>query len=140
MIMMEYFSQRFGSGEFIGSTFWLGICTLLIVLKFCASLLSFLADFAAEFSVDAQKEKSWIILARAGFITHGVSVLLVFVLSSAMISITGSNITTPGQPPTQLPMKYIISSFWEGQEGAFLLWQFWLVIMGFVGIKSAEEF
>ena len=24
-----------------------------------------------------------------------------------------------------LPVYYIISSFWEGQEGSFLLWQFW---------------
>jgi cytochrome c-type biogenesis protein CcmF len=140
--MMEYFSQRFGSGEFIGEHLWLGnLGTLLIVLSFCASLLSFLAYFAAEFSVDAHKEKSWRTLARAGFITHGVSVLLVFVLLFLMILNHWFEYHYAWRhSSTQLPMKYIISSFWEGQEGSFLLWQFWLVIMGFAGIKLLKSF
>ena len=29
-----------------------------------------------------------------------------------------------------MPMRYIFSSFWEGQEGSFLLWIFWHVILG----------
>ena len=30
----------------------------------------------------------------------------------------------------QMPMKYIASCFWEGQEGSFLLWTFWHVVLG----------
>jgi len=29
-----------------------------------------------------------------------------------------------------LPTKYMIASFWEGQEGSFLLWAFWNVLLG----------
>jgi cytochrome c-type biogenesis protein CcmF len=31
----------------------------------------------------------------------------------------------------QLPVHYMISCFWEGQEGSFLLWIFWHVVIGF---------
>lgn len=29
-----------------------------------------------------------------------------------------------------LPVRYILSAFWEGQEGSFLLWIFWHVVLG----------
>ena len=29
-----------------------------------------------------------------------------------------------------LPVHYMISCFWEGQEGSFLLWIFWHVVLG----------
>ena len=29
-----------------------------------------------------------------------------------------------------LPIYFKISSFWEGQEGSFLLWMFWNVLLG----------
>ncbi|HRI00466.1 MAG TPA: cytochrome c biogenesis protein CcsA [Saprospiraceae bacterium] len=35
----------------------------------------------------------------------------------------------------ELPRKYILSAFWEGQEGSFLLWMFWNCILGFFFIK-----
>jgi cytochrome c-type biogenesis protein CcmF len=41
---------------------------------------------------------------------------------------------------TELPLKYIISSFWEGQEGSFLLWMFWLVVLGIVGIFTLKNY
>jgi cytochrome c-type biogenesis protein CcmF len=30
----------------------------------------------------------------------------------------------------QMPLKYIASCFWEGQEGSFLLWTFWHMVLG----------
>ena len=38
-----------------------------------------------------------------------------------------------------LPMKYIFSAFWEGQEGSFLLWMFWHSILGFVVLKTGKK-
>lgn len=35
-----------------------------------------------------------------------------------------------------LPVHYMISSFWEGQEGAFILWAFWNVVLGVVLIQT----
>ncbi len=33
---------------------------------------------------------------------------------------------------TAMDMKFILSCFWEGQEGSFLLWTFWNVVLGLI--------
>ena len=38
-----------------------------------------------------------------------------------------------------LPVYYQISSFWNGQEGSFLLWMFWTAILGVVLIRTNKE-
>ena len=35
-------------------------------------------------------------------------------------------------------MRYIMSCFWEGQEGSFLLWLFWQSILGLILMRSAK--
>ena len=37
-----------------------------------------------------------------------------------------------------MPLEYIASCFWEGQEGSFLLWLTWHMILGWVLIKTAK--
>lgn len=37
-----------------------------------------------------------------------------------------------------LPMKYVFSAFWEGQEGSFLLWGFWQIVLGNILIFSVR--
>ena len=36
-------------------------------------------------------------------------------------------------------MRYILSCFWEGQEGSFLLWSFWHVILGFILQRTSKN-
>ncbi|RYZ97753.1 MAG: cytochrome C biogenesis protein, partial [Sphingobacteriaceae bacterium] len=36
-----------------------------------------------------------------------------------------------------LPVYYIISGFWNGQEGGFLLWTFWQAVLGNILIRKA---
>src|SRR5690606_36836644 len=40
---------------------------------------------------------------------------------------------------TSLPTHFIISSFWEGQEGSFWLWMFWQVVLGVVLVCKAKS-
>jgi cytochrome c-type biogenesis protein CcmF len=140
--MLDYFASRFGANGFLGEHLWLGnLGQFFLVFSFAASLLAFLAYFAAEFSTDKDKETSWRKIARTGFISHGVAVIGVFVLLFLMILNHWFEYHYAWRhSSTELPMKYIISSFWEGQEGSFLLWQFWLVILGFVCIKTAKGY
>lgn len=35
-----------------------------------------------------------------------------------------------------LPVYYMISCFWEGQEGSFLLWMFWNAVLGLIIIRG----
>ncbi len=39
-----------------------------------------------------------------------------------------------------LPIGYLISAFWAGQEGSFLLWIFMIALMGLIFIKIAKEY
>ncbi len=38
-----------------------------------------------------------------------------------------------------LPVQYVISCFWEGQEGSFMLWLFWDALVGFILIRTAGK-
>ncbi len=40
----------------------------------------------------------------------------------------------------ELPKRYILSAFWEGQEGSFLLWMFWNCILGFFFVRFKSRF
>lgn len=38
-----------------------------------------------------------------------------------------------------LPVQYVISCFWEGQEGSFLLWLFWNALLGAILIRTSGK-
>jgi cytochrome c-type biogenesis protein CcmF len=38
-----------------------------------------------------------------------------------------------------LPVYYMISCFWEGQEGSFLLWMFWNAVLGLILTRKAGQ-
>ena len=38
-----------------------------------------------------------------------------------------------------MPFRYLVSCFWGGQEGSFLLWMFWNVIIGNLLIRNAKK-
>ena len=38
-----------------------------------------------------------------------------------------------------LPVYYIVSGFWNGQEGGFLLWTFWQAVLGNILIWRAKS-
>lgn len=40
----------------------------------------------------------------------------------------------------ELPMRYILSAFWEGQEGSFLLWMFWNAVMAWLLLRKKNAF
>ena len=139
--MLQFFSERFGSNGFLNEHLWLGhLGHFLLVLSFFSSLVATIAYFASEFSKDESNKNSWRTIARIGFLKHGFSVLGIFTLLFIMILNHWFEYHYAWKhSSTALPLKYIISSFWEGQEGSFLLWQFWLVVLGFVGIKVLRE-
>jgi cytochrome c-type biogenesis protein CcmF len=134
---MGFFEDRFGAHGFLGEHLWLGhLGFFLLVTSFSAALLSFIAYCFAEFRKDETERYSWQGIGRVAFGIHGGAVLGIFVLLFVMILNHWFEYHYAWHHSSkQLPMKYIISSFWEGQEGSFLLWQFWLVVMGLVGIK-----
>src|SRR6186713_1181698 len=110
--MLEFFSQRFGSGGFLNEKLWLGhLGHFFIVFSFASSLLAFIAYFAAEFSTEESKTKSWKKIARGAFIFHGSSIFGIFILLFIMILNHMFEYHYAWRhSSTELPMKYIISS------------------------------
>lgn len=39
-----------------------------------------------------------------------------------------------------MPLRYIFSCFWEGQEGSFILWSFWNALLGNILLLTAKRF
>ncbi len=138
---MNFFQDRFGAHGFIGEHLWLGhLGFFLLVLSFSAAFLSFIAYWFAEFKKSDADKQSWRGIGRASFFVHGASILGVFVLLFVMILNHWFEYHYAWHHSSkELPLKYIISSFWEGQEGSFLLWQFWLVVLGIVGIRTLRD-
>ncbi len=141
-MLLNFFAERFGAGAFVGEKLWLGHTGhFLIVFSFAAALLAFLAYFAAEFSTQQQNKKQWTNIGRWSFGAHSTAVLGVFVLLFIMILNHMFEYHYAWRhSSTELPMKYIISSFWEGQEGSFLLWMFWIATLGMVGIFTLKNY
>ncbi len=100
-----------------------------VVLAFATALFSTIAYFFAT----TTKEASWQKLARVSLYVHIASILSIIVNLAFII---GSHYFEYNyawaHSSTTLPTEYIVSCFWEGQEGSFLLWAFWQMVLAIV--------
>jgi len=110
-----------------------------IVLGFGAALLSAISYFFAARSTD-KSDKSWLRLGRIGFYINTVSVIGI---GSCLFYIIYNHLFEYhyawAHSSRSLPVYYIISSYWEGQEGSFWLWAFWQAVLGNVLIWRAKS-
>ncbi|WP_324757030.1 heme lyase CcmF/NrfE family subunit [Sphingobacterium thalpophilum] len=108
-----------------------------IVLSFGAAILSCISYF---FATRHPEESSWKKLARIGFWINAVSVVaiggtLFYIIYNHLFEY---NYAWAHSSKT-LPTYYIISSFWEGQEGSFWLWMFWQTVLGAILLFKAKS-
>lgn len=141
-ILLNILSERFGANGFLNEHLWLGhLGHLFVVIILASSLLAALAYLGAEFNRNNPEEASWRNIARGAFFTQSAAILSVFILLFVMILNHWFEYHYAWRhSSTDLPLKYIISSFWEGQEGSFLLWMFWLAALGCVGIFVLKDY
>lgn len=89
---------------------------------------------------DTLAAQSWNRLARIGFRLHVLSVVGIFALLFFLIFNHRFEYKYVWQHSSRsLPVYYMISCFWEGQEGSFLLWQFWTGVLGLIVIRTARQ-
>jgi cytochrome c-type biogenesis protein CcmF len=82
----------------------------------------------------------WKKLARIFFITEVISVFAIFGLLFFIISNHYFEYKYAWQHSSKsLEPKYLLSCFWEGQEGSFLLWSIWHCVLGLVFIRKEKE-
>ena len=115
--------------------------TAAIVLAFVASLASAVAYFLATQRRDTHEAEGWLKIGRGMFGVHGLSVLVTMgIVFYVMTQQYFEYQYVWAHVDEELPFRYIFSAFWEGQEGSFMLWMFWHIVLGFILIFSAKRF
>ena len=114
---------------------------IFVILSFTAILFSTYSYYRhTKDNNTSGSSLSWNTLGRIGFGVHSLSILgLIGMLFYVMINQYYEYAYVYEHVSNELPMRYIFSAFWEGQEGSFLLWMFWHIILGFILIKTAGK-
>lgn len=112
----------------------------LVLLSFISSLA---ANIAYIFSAQAKlltNQEDWRKLGRVSFFVHFASILGVFVsLFYIIFTHRFEYHYAWSHSSTVLPFKYLLSCFWEGQEGSFLLWLIWHGLLGCIVAVNAKK-
>ncbi len=103
-------------------------------------MVSLVAYWFAARKENGPEEEPWKHLGRVSYRVHSLALLgiigtLFFMLFNEYFEYhyvwKHSN--------KRLPVRYLFSCFWEGQEGSFLLWGFWHVLLGNILIRTARH-
>jgi len=103
---------------------------LFVIASFVTSLLSVFTYWKAN-SANAETKDQWLQNARAAFYLHSTAVMGVIVCLFIIIyNHYFEYHYAYSHSDSRLPLHYLISTFWNGQEGSFLLWIFWQAVLG----------
>jgi cytochrome c-type biogenesis protein CcmF len=127
--------------KFIGEHLWPGhLGHFFAIISFVGALFSAYSYYRAVRveNSDIAGSRSWLLMGRNGFALHAAAVFSVFVALYYIIAHhlfeyhyawEHSNLA--------LPTKYLLSCFWEGQEGSFMLWTFWNCVLGLIVMRTS---
>ncbi len=111
---------------------------ILVIMAFCFALLSSVSYYWAGKS--EVEDKAWKLTGRISFFIHALSILGIAAIMFFLIySHYFEYHYVWHHSSTILPFKYMLACFWEGQEGSFLLWAFWHVILSFFLIRFSGK-
>ncbi len=110
---------------------------ILVAFGFAAALLGFVAYLKGSLG---KGDASWLKLGRKAFILHAIAFVLVFALMYVLILNHRYEYQYVWKHLNDtMPLKFQISCFWGGQEGGFLLWMFWHIVLALVLIRTAGK-
>jgi cytochrome c-type biogenesis protein CcmF len=125
----------FSQIQHIGEHLWPGqLGNAFIVLSFIAALMALIGFWLSV------KDKGFLKLARLSFYLHSFSV--VGIISTMFFMLFNHYYEYQyvyQHSNNSMPMRYILSCFWEGQEGSFLLWTFWHIVLGLILQRSLKN-
>jgi len=114
---------------------------LLAILGFVAALFASICYAISTQSRLIVNELSWRRLGRIGFALNVTSIFgIVAILFLLILKHKFEYHYVWSHSSLELPVRYMVSCFWEGQEGSFLLWAFWHAILGIVVIFTAKKY
>ncbi|MEJ7645990.1 MAG: cytochrome c biogenesis protein CcsA [Chryseolinea sp.] len=110
---------------------------LFVITSFITSLVTAFAYYKATTVDDLGKKTEWLKNGKTGFYLHAATVLGICV---TLYIIIGNHYFeyhyAYNYSDLKLPVYYLISTFWNGQEGSFMLWMFWQAILGIIVIQT----
>src|SRR6201996_5381491 len=110
-----------------------------VILAFGSALLSAISYFFATTSTN-KLDKSWQWLGRIAFFVNSISVVSI---AACLFYIIFNHLFEYhyawAHSSRTLPVYYIISCFWEGQEGSFWLFAFWQAVLGNIVLWRAKN-
>jgi len=124
--------------EFAGEWLWLGnLGHAAVILTFATALLAVFAFFKAS----KEGTSTYYDWGKRFFLAHSFGVLsIVAVLFFLIFFHRFEYYYVWRHSSLALPTHYMISCFWEGQEGSFLLWMFWNAAIGLVLLRKQTDF
>ncbi|UYZ61710.1 cytochrome c biogenesis protein CcsA [Hymenobacter weizhouensis] len=112
----------------------------VIVAFVAATVAAYSYYMASRGRALGDTDPAWLRLGRGAFLVHGAAVVAVIACLFGIIH--GHRYEyyyAWSHSSNHLPVYYMISCFWEGQEGSFLLWIFWHVLIGLVLLRVARR-
>ncbi len=108
-----------------------------VITSFVAALASAFSYFKATNASSLERERFWKQNGAFSYYVHGLAVLGICV--SLFVIIANHYFEyhyAYSYSDSKLPDHYLVSTFWNGQEGSFLLWMFWQAVLGIVIIHT----
>ncbi len=112
-----------------------------VITSFVASLFSFFSYFRSVNTevVAPDSSRTWRLMGRSGFALHTAAIIGVFITLFYIITNHLFEYHYAWEHSSRsLPGKFLLSCFWEGQEGSFMLWTFWHCMLGLVVMNTAK--
>jgi cytochrome c-type biogenesis protein CcmF len=118
------------------NTFIGNVGHLSVIISFVTALIAAYSYYQYTVANPVEKE-NWKRFSRVIFYIHSfASVLIALSLFEIIYNHRFEYFYAYSHSSKALPVHYMISSFWEGQEGSFILWIFWNVALGLVLIHT----
>ena len=111
-----------------------------IILSFIGALTALISFYFATQRRNTDEAATWLRIGRISFGAHAVAILMI--VSTFFYILTNNYFEYHyvwANTSEDLPFEYIFSAFWKDQEGSFMLWMFWHMVLGGVLIWKSGK-
>lgn len=124
--------------EYVGENLIAGKAgEILVILSFISGLLACIFYY---FSSSNAYDDSWRKLGRLFFQIQSVSIFsFIAILFYLLATNSFEYYYVWRHSSTQLSLRFILSCFWEGQEGSTMLWLFWNMVLGNILVYTSKK-
>lgn len=123
--------------EYIGEHQWAGILGhALVLISMLAALLASFSFFRSE----QESDQGWFSLGKFSFRLHSLALVgSIAVLFVMLYNAWYEYDYVWKHRNNAMPLRYILSCFWEGHEGSFMLWSFWHMVLGNLLLRTRSN-